>query len=305
MKQYCDLIKRTLDEGVWVENKRTGTKCLTVINADLKYGVGNGEFPLITTRKLNYRGAIAEIIGYLRGYTNIRQFHQLGTKTWDANANNPAWLNSIYHTGEEGDLGIIYGAAGNELPHIEYSRVDPTSKRLCIYSGGNIKWLASIIDKLKKGEDDRGLIWNFWNPSIHHLGCLRPCMYSHHFSLVNDTLYLNSTQRSADLLLGVGYNMVQCYVLLWIMAKLTGKKPGVAYHKLVNVHIYENQLSALLEHKQHEREPYPLPGIICNKPITYETVFGLCENVEDNLHPDDFVVVNYRHHPAIKYPFTV
>lgn len=305
MKQYIDLVKRILDEGVWVENQRTGTKCLTVINATQTYDVDEGKFPLLTTRKVNFRSAIGEMLGYLRGYDNINQFHELGVHTWDANAKNPVWLESIYHPGKDGALGIIYGKAGNEIPHLEYSRQDPSSGKLMVYPGDNIKWLDSIIEKIKAGNDDRGLIWNFWNPSLFHLGCLRPCMYSHHFSLLGDTLYLNSTQRSQDTLLGGAFNAVQCYFLLLIMAKITGKKPGKVYHTIVNAHIYDNQLPVLLKHKQHEREPYPLPDLVCTKPITYESVFGLCENPEDNLHPNDFTVVNYQYHPVIKYPFTV
>lgn len=301
MKQYLDILQRILDEGQWVDNKRTNTRCLTIINADLTYDVAKGEFPLLTTRKMYYRQAIGEMLGYLRGYNNIEQFHKLGVKTWDANANNPVWLDSPYRNGD-GDLGKIYGAAGNTIPHIEYSRTQGAPK-LWIYPTSEIKWLDKIIEKLKAGNDDRGLIWSFWNPSIFHLGCLRPCMYEHQFSLIGDTLYLNSTQRSCDFLLGGAFNMVQCYFLLWVMAKLTNKKPGKVYHKMVNVHIYENQLPFVEE--QMKREPYPHPGLVCNKPITYESVFGLCEKEEDNLHPNDFDIVNYQHYPAIKYPFTV
>ncbi len=97
MKQYLDLCQRIVDEGVWVENKRTGKRCLTVINAELNYDVGNNQFPLITTRKSFYKSAIAEIIAYLRGYDNAADFRALGTKTWDANANeNQDWLNNPY-----------------------------------------------------------------------------------------------------------------------------------------------------------------------------------------------------------------
>lgn len=301
MKQYLDLLNKIVNEGVWVENKRTNTRCLTIINYDMEFDVGKGEFPLITTRKSYYRQAIGEMIGYLRGYTNVEQFHQLGVHTWDANASNPVWLDSPYRQGD-GDLGKIYGAAGNTLPHIEYSRMQGAPK-LWLYPTSEIKWLDKLIEKIKNGEDDRGLIWNFWNPSIFHLGCLRPCVYQHHFSLLGDTLYLNSTARSQDTPLGTVFNMIQCYFLLWAMASITGKKPGKVYFKLVNCHIYENQLELVKD--QLKREPYPQPGIVCMKPITYESLFGLCENPEDNLHPNDFSVVNYQYHPPIKYPFTV
>lgn len=303
MKQYLDLLQRIHDEGVWIENERTNTKCLTILNATFTYNVGKGEFPLLTTRKSYYRNAIGEMLAYLRGYTKLEDFHKLGVHTWDANATAESWMDSIYNTDKGNSVGLIYGAAGNKLPFIEYSRLEGEN-RLSIYPGSyTINVLDNIINKLKEGNDDRGLIWNFWNPSVFHLGCLRPCMYQHQFSLLSDTLHLTSSQRSTDFALGASFNMVQCYFLLWVMAKLTGKKPGIATHHMVNIHLYENQYE--LSKEQLKREPYPSPKLICNKPITYESVFGLCENEEDNLHPNDFDVEGYQCHPPIKYPFTV
>lgn len=194
MKQYLDLLQRVVNEGVWIENKRTQTRCKTIINADLTYDVDEGKFPLLTTRKAFYRQAIGEMLGYLRGYTSTEQFHKLGVKTWDANAANPVWQKNPVCKGIT-DLGKIYGAAGNTVPYLEYSRTRPESGLLMVYPGAEINVLQNIIKSLKEGNDNRGLIWNFWNPGLFHLGCLRPCMYEHQFSLVGDTLYLNSTQR--------------------------------------------------------------------------------------------------------------
>ena len=109
MKQYLELCQRIVDQGQWVENKRTGTRCLTVINADLEYDVANNQFPMITTRKSYYKAAIAELLGYLRGYDSAEQFRSIGCKTWDANANeNSAWLNNPNRKGED-DMGRVYG----------------------------------------------------------------------------------------------------------------------------------------------------------------------------------------------------
>ena len=117
MKQYLDLCNRIVNEGEWVNNERTGKRCLTVINADLTYDVSKGEFPLVTTRKSYWKSAIAEIIGYLRGYDNAADFRALGTKTWDANANeNEVWLNNPYRKGED-DMGLCYGAIGRHFPN--------------------------------------------------------------------------------------------------------------------------------------------------------------------------------------------
>ncbi len=283
MKQYLDLCQRIIDEGVWVDNERTGKRCLTVINADLTYNVGAAEFPLVTTRKSYYKSAIAELLGYIRGYDNAADFRRLGTKTWDANANlNEAWLNNPYRKGED-DCGFIYGKVGRNFPKPD---------------GGSLDLLRKIYDDLKAGRDDRGEIYTFYHPGAFHMGCLRPCMYSHHFSLLGDTLYLNSTQRSCDVPLGLNFNMVQVYFFLAIMAQITGHKAGLAYHKIVNAHIYEDQL-ALMRDVQLKREPFASPTLNLNPDIK------TLEDLETWVTVDDFEVVGYESHPPIAYQFSV
>lgn len=283
MQQYLDLCDRIVKEGVWVDNARTGKRCLTVINADLTYDVASNEFPLVTTRKSFWKSAIAEIIGYLRGYDNAEDFRKLGTKTWDANANeNQAWLNNAYRKGDD-DMGLVYGAIGRNFPKPD---------------GGSIDLLRKIIDDLKAGQDDRGEILTFYHPGAFHMGCLRPCMYSHHFSLLGDTLHLNSTQRSCDVPLGLNFNMVQVYVLLALVAQITGHKPGQAYHKIVNAHIYEDQLE-LMRDVQLKREPFAPPQLHINPDIK------TLEDIETWVTMDDFEVTGYQCHEPIKYPFSV
>ncbi len=283
MKQYLELCQRIVDEGVWIDNKRTGKKCLTVINADLTYNVANSEFPLVTTRKSFWKSAIAEIIGYIRGYDNAADFRKLGTKTWDANANDNAdWLANPYRKGTD-DCGFIYGKVGRNFPKPD---------------GGSIDLLRQIVDDLSEGIDNRGEIFTFYHPGAFHMGCLRPCMYSHHFSLLGDTLYLNSTQRSCDVPLGLNFNMVQVYFFLAIMAQITGKKAGQAYHKIVNAHIYEDQLD-LMQNVQLKRSPLPSPKLIINPEIK------TLEDLETWVTLDDFEVEDYQHHEAIRYPFSV
>lgn len=251
MKQYLALCERIINEGVWVENERTGKRCLTVINADLEYDVAANEFPLITTRKSFWKGAIAELLGYLRGYDNAADFRKLGAKTWDANANeNSAWLNNPHRKGHD-DMGRVYGVQGRA-----WAKPD----------GGVVDQLRKIIDNLSKGVDDRGEILSFYNPGEFHMGCLRPCMHTHNFSLLGDTLYLNSFQRSCDVPLGLNFNQVQVFALLSIVAQITGHKPGKAYHKIVNAHIYEDQLP-LMQEVQLKREPFPSPKLSINPDI--------------------------------------
>ena len=116
MKQYLDLSRRIVEQGKWIENERTGKRCLTVINADLTYDVDDNKFPLITTRKSFWKAAIAELLGYLRGYDNAADFRAIGCNTWNANANDNAdWLNNPHRKGED-DMGFVYGAVARNFP---------------------------------------------------------------------------------------------------------------------------------------------------------------------------------------------
>ncbi|EGI74285.1 thymidylate synthase [Pseudoalteromonas sp. Hal273] len=283
MKQYLELCQRIVDEGQWVENKRTGTRCLTVINADLEYDVANNQFPMITTRKSYYKAAIAELLGYLRGYDSAAQFREIGCKTWDANANdNNAWLNNPNRKGED-DMGRVYGVQGRGWQRPDGSTLDQLSK---------------VINNLKNGIDDRGEIITFYNPGEFELGCLRPCMHTHTFSLLGDTLYLTSYQRSCDVPLGLNFNQIQCFVLLALVAQITGHKAGKAYHKIANAHIYENQLE-LMRDVQLTREPFASPQLKINPEIKS------LEDIETWVTRDDFEVTGYQCHEAIQYPFSV
>ncbi|TXR54587.1 thymidylate synthase [Reinekea thalattae] len=283
MNQYLQLCQRIINEGHWIENERTQKRCLTVINADLEYNVGANEFPLITTRKSFYKAAIAEFLGYIRGYDNAADFRKLGAKTWDANANeNTAWLANPHRKGED-DMGRVYGVQGRN-----WAKPD----------GGSIDQLKKIVDNLSRGIDDRGEILSFYNPGEFHMGCLRPCMHTHTFSLLGDTLYLTSYQRSCDVPLGLNFNQVQVFFFLAIIAQITGLKAGKAYHKIVNAHIYEDQLE-LMRDVQLKREPFPSPQLIINPDIKS------LEDLETWVTVDDFSVENYQCHDPIAYPFSV
>lgn len=283
MKQYLELSKRIIEEGVWIANKRTGKRCLTIINADLSYNVGGNEFPIITTRKSYWKAAIAELLGYLRGYDNAADFRKLGAKTWDANANeNSVWLANPARKGVD-DMGRVYGVQGRAWRKADGTPLDQLQK---------------IVDDLSQGIDDRGEILTFYNPGEFDLGCLRPCMHTHTFSLLNDTLYLTSYQRSCDVPLGLNFNQIQVFTLLALMARITGHKAGTAYHKIVNAHIYEDQLE-LMRDVQLKREPFPSPSLIINPDIKS------LKDLETWVTMDDFDIQGYQHHDPIQYPFSV
>lgn len=282
MKQYLELCQRIVKNGTWVTNSRTGKRCLTVINADLEYDCSGGELPLITTRKMYWRPAIAEMLGYLRGYNNAAQFRKLGTNTWNANANlNEAWLKNPHRLGKD-DMGRAYG------PQIRDWRGP---------KGIRIDQLRVVYNDLKKGIDNRSEIITFTNPGERHMSCLNACVHTHQFSLLDDTLYLHSYQRSDDVPLGHCFNQVQVAWLLMIMAQITGHKAGTVYHKIVNAHIYEDQLD--LMRTQLWRVPFDPPKLLINPDIKS------LADLDTWVTLDDFDVLGYKHHPAISYPFSV
>jgi thymidylate synthase len=283
MQQYLELCQRVVDDGKWVENKRTGKRCLTIINADLEYDVSEGVLPVLTTKKVFWKAAIAEMLGYVRGYTSAAEFRSIGCNTWNANANdNPDWLANSFRKGED-DMGRCYGAQGRDWRNPENERVDQ---------------LLNVYNDLRQGIDNRCEIMTFMNPGERDRACLNSCMHTHTFSLLDGHLYLTSYQRSDDLPLGHGFNQVQVGWLLMVMAQVTGLKPAKAFHKIVNAHVYEDQLE-LLRDVQLKRKPYPQPTLKINPKIK------TLEDLETWVTVDDFELVGYEHHPGIKYAFSV
>jgi thymidylate synthase len=181
-KQYINGLRHIAVNGVDLKNDRTGEVCRTVINIDMTYDATTNKAPILTTRKIiNPKLAIAELLGYIKGVTSAKQMRELGTQSWNANANeNKAWLGNINRKGED-DLGLIYGAVAKNWP--------------VVGTQTTIDLFKKVYTNLKNGVDDRGEIITFYHPGMFHLGCLRPCMYEHQFSLLGDDLYLNSTQR--------------------------------------------------------------------------------------------------------------
>lgn len=283
--QYLNGLHTIYHEGIDLKNNRTNTTCRTVINLDLTYDASTNKAPIVTTRKAAPKLAIAELLGYVRGVTSASEMRKLGTKSWDANANeNISWLNNSNRGGTD-DLGLIYGAVAKSWPVTKSTT-----------SSSTIDLFHKVYNNLKHGIDDRGEIITFWNPGMFHLGCLRPCMYEHQFSLLGDDLYLNSTQRSSDWALGTVANMVQVWLLLRIMAQITGKNPKLAFHRNVNSHLYGDQLPLVEE--QLSREILAEPTIDINPDI--KTIEDL-----EKATLDDFSITYTDFHPPIKYPFSV
>lgn len=281
-EQYLDLAQRIIENGKDIYNERTGKFCRTVINADFEYDTSQDKLPLITTRKSYYRQAIAEMIGYLRGYRNADDFAKIGCNTWFKNANeNKDWLANKYRQGEN-DLGSGFSYANG---------------RIWFGYDVQIDQFENIVYKLSRGIDDRRLIMSFYNPGTDQFSCLPACMWNHTFSLVDGVLDLTSTQRSVDVPLGLNFNMVQCVFLLRLVAKITGLESGTVYHKMINCHIYEDQIDLMKE--QLKRKPFPEPTLYLSP-----SLFSLkrVEELPDII--DHITVKDYQHHDAIEYPFS-
>lgn len=278
-QQYLAILNECYQYGIDVKNERTGSNCRTILNQRIQFD--GKEFPLLTTRKMYWKQAIGEMVAYIRKYTKLSDFHSLGVYTWDKNAEG--WTEIDDYNEEKR----------------EYNRVPSTG---LIY-GASADWVnfnyEDLLKAIKRLPNDRGHIWNFWNPEYFYKGCLRPCMYNHQFNVLNGTLHLTSTQRSCDWVLGGSWNIVQCWFLLNITAKLTGLKVGTVTWNIANVHIYENQLPFVLE--QLSREPKQAPSLKIKNSLDFDV---LNEYLNKDNFDEYFELQNYDPHPAIKYPFT-
>ncbi len=288
MKSYLNMIHRVLTEGEWVMNERTGKRCLTLINVDMEYDVSDGRLPILTTKKMAWKPAVAEFLCYLCGCDNAAQFRAAGTNTWNANANeNQQWLNNPWRRGED-DMGRAYGV---QLRHWLEPNKDMGGRPV------EVDQLQMVYDDLSRGIDNRREILTMWNPGETERMCLPACMHTHTFSILNGTLYLTSYQRSDDLALGHPFNQIQCGWFLLVMAKICGLKPGKVFHKIVNAHLYEDQVE-IMKTVQLVRKPHPRPKLVISDEIV---------DLESLLNStiSDYQLDGYIHEDAIAYPFSV
>lgn len=273
-EDYNKAGQRILDEGVMIYNERTGKGCLTAINQDFVYDVGAGEVAVLTNKQCFTVSAVAEVLGYYRKYTNAQQFADTGSPTWFGNSDeNKDWLSNPNRKGS-GDVGTVYGATtGTEL--------------------------HKIYTHLKTGIDDRGEIYQMWKPEYFDKGCLRPCAYEHIWSLVGNKLSLTVTQRSGDFPLGIPFNSFSFCFLLKLMAKITGNVPDKVYHKVINNHIYEDQIEIFKG--QLERTPLDIQP----KLEIADWVTCLDDVIGNDRHARDyFTLTGYEHQGKITFPFS-
>ena len=259
MKQYLDLLNRVLAEGVHKED-RTGTGTISIFGHQMRFNMDDG-FPCLTTKKLHLKSIIHELLWFLNGDTNVKYLQDNGVKIWNE------WAD------DNGDLGHIYGYQWRSWPD---------------YNGGHIDQITEAINTIKNNPDSRRIIVSAWNVADIPNMNLPPCHAFFQFYVADGRLSLQLYQRSADIFLGVPFNIASYALLLQMMAQVTGLKAGDFVHTLGDAHIYTNHMDQVK--LQLTREPRQLPTMLINP------------NVKDlfSFQISVFELINYDPHPHIK-----
>lgn len=259
MQQYLDLQRRIINEGVKKED-RTGTGTISVFGHQMRFNLENG-FPMVTTKKLHLKSIIHELLWFIAGDTNNKYLQENGVRIWNE------WADA------NGDLGHIYGYQWRSWPD---------------YNGGYIDQLSEVINTIKNNPDSRRIIVSSWNVADLPNMNLPPCHAFFQFYVANGRLSLQLYQRSADVFLGVPFNIASYALLLQMMAQVTGLKAGDFVHTLGDAHIYLNHIEQV--NLQLSRTPLALPTMNINpdKKSIFDFVY------------EDFTLENYQSHPHIK-----
>lgn len=265
MRQYLDLLQHVMDHGVR-KSDRTGTGTLAVFGHQSRYDLAHG-FPLVTTKKLHTRSIFHELLWFLRGDTNNRSLNEVGVSIWDE------WADP-----ETGDLGPIYGHQWRSWPRP---------------GGGNVDQIARLVEGLRTNPESRRHIVSAWNPGQIEEMALPPCHCLFQFFVHEGRLSCQLYQRSADIFLGVPFNIASYALLTHMMAQVVDLEPGEFIHTLGDAHLYMNHLEQARE--QLTREPRPLPTLRLNPDV----------RELDRFRFEDIEVVGYEPHPHIKAPVAV
>ena len=265
MRQYLDLLRHVRDNGIR-KNDRTGTGTVSVFGYQMRFDLSEG-FPCLTTKKLHLRSIIYELLWFLRGDTNIKYLNDNGVTIWDEWA-DPA----------TGDLGHVYGYQWRSWPTPD---------------GGHIDQIRQLVDSLRNNPDSRRHIVNAWNVADIPNMALPPCHTLFQFYVAGGRLSCQLYQRSADLFLGVPFNIASYALLTMMLAQTTGLEPGEFIHTLGDTHIYLNHLEQV--ETQLSRTPRPLPTMRINPEV--KDIFG--------FEYEDFALEGYDPWPGIKAPISV
>jgi thymidylate synthase len=264
MRQYLDLMKHVLEHGAH-KGDRTGTGTLSVFGAQLRFDLGTG-FPLLTTKKVHLKSIIHELLWFLKGDTNIRYLRDNGVTIWDE------WADA------SGDLGPVYGYQWRSWPAPD---------------GRHIDQISQLIEQIAKNPDSRRLIVSAWNVADLDKMALMPCHAFFQFYVANGRLSCQLYQRSADLFLGVPFNIASYALLTMMVAQVCKLEPGDFVHTFGDTHLYLNHLDQARE--QLSRAPRRLPTMRINPAVT-----GMFD-----FQYDDFTLEGYDPHPVIKAPIAV
>jgi thymidylate synthase len=264
MKAYLDLMRRALDEGV-EKSDRTGTGTRSVFGHQMRFDLSEG-FPLVTTKRVHLKSIIVELLWFLRGETNIAFLKEHGVSIWNE------WADA------EGELGPVYGKQWRSWPAPDGRQIDQISE---------------LLAQLKHNPDSRRLIVSAWNVGELDQMALMPCHAFFQFYVAQGRLSCQLYQRSADIFLGVPFNIASYALLTMMVAQVSGLKPGDFVWTGGDCHLYRNHLDQARE--QLAREPFPLPQMRINPAVTDLFAFRL----------GDFELLNYQAHPHIKAPVAV
>jgi thymidylate synthase len=264
MKPYLDLMRHVLEHGTRKDD-RTGTGTLSVFGWQMRYDLAAG-FPLVTTKKCHLRSILHELLWFLQGDTNIKYLKENGVSIWDE------WADA------DGNLGPVYGHQWRSWPKPD---------------GGTIDQISEVVKTLKTNPDSRRIIVSAWNVADLDKMALAPCHAFFQFYVAEGKLSCQLYQRSADIFLGVPFNIASYALLTLMMAQVTGLKPGDFVHTLGDAHLYSNHLDQARE--QLSREPRPLPTMTLNPEVNDIFAFRF----------EDFTLSGYDPHPAIKAPVAV
>ena len=258
MKQYLDLLNRVMSEGT-LKSDRTGTGTKSVFGHQMRFNLADG-FPLLTTKKLHLKSIIYELLWFLKGDTNVRYLQENGVRIWNE------WAD------ENGELGPVYGHQWRSWPDGK---------------GGVIDQISQAVDLIKNNPDSRRIMVSAWNVADVPSMKLPPCHALFQFYVADGKLSLQLYQRSADIFLGVPFNIASYALLLMMMAQVTGLEPGEFVHTLGDAHIYSNHFEQV--ELQMKRDTRPLPRMVINPEV--KDIF--------DFKFEDFTLEDYNPHPHI------
>ncbi len=264
MRQYLDLMRHVIQTGT-TKADRTGIGTISVFGYQMRFDLANG-FPLLTTKKMHLRSIIHELLWFLRGETNVRYLQENGVTIWDE------WADA------DGELGPIYGHQWRSWDTADGTTIDQ---------------IADVVEQIRARPDSRRLIVSAWNAGEIDKMALPPCHCLFQFYVADGRLSCQLYQRSADIFLGVPFNIASYALLTQMMAQVTGLQPGEFIHTLGDAHLYLNHMEQA--RLQLSREPYPLPTMQLNPAV---------RSIFDFVY-DDFQLLDYRSHPRIAAPIAV